>query len=392
MSNKKKRFKSFEELAASRGMNISSPKNNHDEENWVRIWCVRFSQEKGFGFFKSKKHKKQIFVNKEILLINKIDTKLLNEQAIFDATVIKTEKGLQAKNLRYVAFRVPSDTSHLLEDEESDNLNLKYFKYGKFGGNKFDFPKNIATVASKLFNKIPFEKFLNSYLLSLQQLPLQIKVLPSFKPDWRLVVGLGTDTVYETGITLHHIYGFPYIPGQAVKGALRSYIINEFFDKEEGDKKNGALSDPLFCDIFGCPQKSYYKEARAGLVWFFDAYPSSTPVLEVDVMNPHYSEYYSGKGDLPPADYYNPVPIFFLTVGKDTQFKFIIGIQNKYKNKTLNEYSSTSKLAQAILNRDFNLELNCNLLEFTSKLLLIALQEHGIGAKTAVGYGYFNKV
>ena len=34
----------------------------------------------------------------------------------------------------------------------------------------------------------------------------------------RVVVGLGTETVCETGIALHRIYGVPWIPGAALKG------------------------------------------------------------------------------------------------------------------------------------------------------------------------------
>jgi len=43
--------------------------------------------------------------------------------------------------------------------------------------------------------------------------------------SWRLVVGLGAASVYETSMTLHHIYGIPYLPGSAIKGITRSYRI-----------------------------------------------------------------------------------------------------------------------------------------------------------------------
>ena len=41
----------------------------------------------------------------------------------------------------------------------------------------------------------------------------------------RLIVGLGAASVYETSMTLHHIYGIPYLPGSAIKGVTRSYRI-----------------------------------------------------------------------------------------------------------------------------------------------------------------------
>src|SRR5258708_17092035 len=60
--------------------------------------------------------------------------------------------------------------------------------------------------------------------------------------DWRMVVGLGGETVLETDIALHHLYGIPYIPGSALKGLTRAYVtgeIEEFLSKRlEDDKKD----------------------------------------------------------------------------------------------------------------------------------------------------------
>ena len=39
--------------------------------------------------------------------------------------------------------------------------------------------------------------------------------------DWRFVIGLGNPSVFDTGLRLHSIYGFPYLPGQGLKGAIR---------------------------------------------------------------------------------------------------------------------------------------------------------------------------
>src|SRR5579872_4123075 len=45
--------------------------------------------------------------------------------------------------------------------------------------------------------------------------------------DWRMVVGLGGESVLETDLTLHHLYGIPFIPGSALKGLTRSYVTSE---------------------------------------------------------------------------------------------------------------------------------------------------------------------
>jgi hypothetical protein len=47
------------------------------------------------------------------------------------------------------------------------------------------------------------------------------------RTESRLVVGLGADSVLETAITLHRIYGFPIIPGSALKGLTRAWALLE---------------------------------------------------------------------------------------------------------------------------------------------------------------------
>ena len=78
-------------------------------------------------------------------------------------------------------------------------------------------------------------------------------------------------------------------------------------------------------------------------------------------MNPHYPDYYDGKAY--PTDTQNPRPINFL-VCKGT-FKFIFGIQKVFEVE------------------------GKNIKEWLEENFKKAVKEFGIGAKTAVGYGYF---
>ena len=162
----------------------------------------------------------------------------------------------------------------------------------------------------------------------------------------RVIVGLGAESVLETSIRLHRVYGIPIIPGSALKGLARAYA-----RLVEGKKEN----DPLFTDIFGKSPP----EARAGKVIFFDAIPANPAnlKLELDVMNPHYAPYYQ-RGD-PPADYHNPVPIFFLTIGAGSEFLFALASRDK------------------------------GLAEHAMNYLQKGLTELGIGAKTTSGYGFW---
>jgi CRISPR-associated protein Cmr6 len=199
-----------------------------------------------------------------------------------------------------------------------------------------------------------------------------------FEPDWRFIVGLGGASIYDTGITLHHIYGIPYIPASSIKGTLRSwYILDKYIDK--GIEMEGyAIENETFCKVFGCPKelkingKSFlsglkYKGESSefeGNVIFFDAFPLTVPQLKLDIMNPHYQPYYSdNEGKTPPADYFSPNPIMFLTVEK-TVFRMYFGVKKENQKE---------------------------LVEVTKTWLTKALYERGIGAKTSAGYGFSKK-
>lgn len=188
--------------------------------------------------------------------------------------------------------------------------------------------------------------------------------------NWRLVIGLGASHPQETSMTLHHIYGIPYIPGSAVKGVTRHWAILKFADEkakienrdfyeiikevsnalENGKDINlevDGISFKELIEIFGTQQKK-------GEVIFMDAFPVENINLKIDIMNPHYPNYY-GKGESP-SDWQNPNPIKFLTV-ENTKFQFYL------------------------------LSKNNELLEKAKLLLKESLKEHGIGAKTSLGYG-----
>lgn len=272
----------------------------------------------------------------------------------------------------YFEYILPSDTRKLIEKQTDsiDNYALKLNKVSPFDSKdkKFKFfekdKKNILINIKPNFSGINFMALSERQNDSLRNLGLNIKQT-TYAIDWKLAIGLGNESVYETAIALHHVYGIPYISGSALKGIVRSYVILENFSKKDNgniDLKNAeasALKDQRFCDIFGCPKESCYGESRQGKVIFFDALPLSKPIIEPEIMNPHFTEYYSDNSNtVPPADYHDPNPIFFLVV-KDTKFEFTVG------GKDTNALS----IAYDWMNK--------------------ALKEHGIGAKTSVGYGYF---
>jgi CRISPR-associated protein Cmr6 len=229
----------------------------------------------------------------------------------------------------------------------------------------------------------------------------------------RVIVGLGAESVLETSIRLHRVYGFPIIPGSALKGLARGYGLwniaiglgipglsyKELTEREQSKKQTPLQklekcieeveleepkrqqllrelqTDPALppeapirqLDMEAFDQQVDFLRAvfgvagQAGKVIFFDAIPANPAnlKLELDVMNPHYAPYYQGAQ--PPADYHNPVPVFFLTIGPGSEFLFAIASQR------------------------------ADLANKAEDWLKQALKEMGIGAKTVAGYGLWTE-
>lgn len=179
--------------------------------------------------------------------------------------------------------------------------------------------------------------------------------------DWRMVVGLGGNSVLETNLTLHRNYSLPIIPGSALKGLTRSYATQEDWEvtisDEQGQPRQRKKAEADLNRLFGTLD-------QAGSVIFFDAIPlKGQAKLELDVMTPHYPDYY--QKNRPPSNDQSPVPITFLTVAKTT-FAFAIAP----RTPTPGDRADTV-LALALLKQ--------------------ALADYGVGGKTSAGYGYFRQ-
>ena len=243
----------------------------------------------------------------------------------------------------------------------------------------------------------------------------------------RLSVGFGNTTPLETGLTLHRLYGVPYLPGTALKGLCRSWALEELAAKyriprlqpleiknlhdskpkkltplelleklvlfpgvgkdartlQKELKKIQAEMQKTWQDVQGkgypepalnSNQKSVFdvweaeescqyrqifgsQECR-GEVCFYDAFPKvDKQLFQLDIINVHYQPYYGSEGQEPPADYYSPVPNYFLTVAPEVTFQLLL----------------TS--------------LDRELLDKAAAWLTEALATFGLGAKTALGYG-----
>ena len=194
-------------------------------------------------------------------------------------------------------------------------------------------------------------------------------------PLSRMIIGLGIDNVLETGITLHHTYGVPYIPGSALKGLCAHYCntvlgaTDEKFKMGEWDGKrqigrSGDYYEVLFGNISGQDDHSEGGEqgASSGFITFHDALIEEKEMsksLCLDVMTPHHGDYYSGKSEKP-TDFDDPVPVPYLSV-KGGFF--------------------------CVLSCEDVSEEGQKWLDLAKKILVSALEEWGVGGKTSSGYG-----
>lgn len=206
------------------------------------------------------------------------------------------------------------------------------------------------------------------------------------KTDWRFIAGLGRKGPLEVGFTFHR-YGFPMLPGSSVKGIARAWSLISLTtaldakNLSDVDEMVSEEDEKKFVEKF---KKAYFEASSqavthvsefrqlfgttgaAGGVTFFDAIPVRLPKLELDVMTPHYSDYYGDKNNrVAPTDSQSPIPVYFLTVAPNVEFRFAVGWRGEWND----EARRLRALAQDWLTK--------------------GLTELGAGAKTSAGYGYF---
>jgi len=137
---------------------------------------------------------------------------------------------------------------------------------------------------------------------TLAELGAQTHVL---KVAYRLAAGHGGKNASESGLTLHHSYGVPVIPGSSLKGVAAAYAAQRLSDLW------GPGSD-AYRTLFGTT-------SDAGYVTFLDALPlPGTWQLLPDVLTVHHRQYYQAgekETNIPqPADWDSPTPVSFLSV------------------------------------------------------------------------------
>lgn len=170
----------------------------------------------------------------------------------------------------------------------------------------------------------------------------------------RLLVDYGRVSTIESSLSFHATLGVPRIAGSALKGLLRAAL------------RDGLPRSELYA-LLGAPDADEHDptDRRRGRLVLYDALPANGDFrLDLDVLTPHFGEYY--RETSPPADWLQPVPFTFLTV-VETTFHIFFGLlpsADSAQTKRDSEHLNT-----------------------ITKVLGTALRDEGIGAKRSAGYG-----
>jgi len=173
----------------------------------------------------------------------------------------------------------------------------------------------------------------------------------------RMLIGLGSGHVNETALTIHPVYGIPYVPASSLKGLVRNWFIHAYCDGDEKRLEDHSLATM----IFGT-------NTQRGLVQFYDIYLYHDLQIEGDIIAVHFPKYYSGK--LPATDDQNVNPVQ-LRAAKVKKANIFLSMA---KNHIDGELIESQILDAAVM--------------WTAQ----ALKEFGIGSKTSLGYGVFSNV
>lgn len=186
----------------------------------------------------------------------------------------------------------------------------------------------------------------------------------------RLIVNQAGGILENAGMCLHPHFGYPYIPGSAVKGIARHAAWCEWHEAKEPEKARIAQD---IARIFGYPtndkgldaylEERGYNTKRGGCISFWAAEPDGKASLVTDIVNCHHKDYYNGTKPVATDDE-GPIPNYFPAVDEKngTFFVFtLVPLRNAGKEE----------------------------IGLAKKWLIQAITENGVGAKTSAGYGWF---
>lgn len=296
-------------------------------------------------------------------------TKLFEKYLKFSPREINANEKNTCEHMAYGLYY-----ASIVKDSNSNNgvysPNIKRWQVGS---------KNIENISkvNKALNKLLFETSLQNEIAVLRgetTCEPQNNKYPKKeyeKERAKILVGIGGANVLETNLTIHQIYGAPYIPASSMKGLVRHWAIQAFFNGIDPTIENCPLLNEqqlhikeVFIALFG-------DQDQRGNAQFYDVFPTEKYMIVPDVVAIHFDNYYKENGE--PSDEGNVLPFSNVQAIEADSFDIRLSVR-----KNLNGL-------KILFNSEELLEI---LKTWTRKMLL----EHGIGAKTSNGYGQFFKV
>lgn len=220
--------------------------------------------------------------------------------------------------------------------------------------------KNLLSSASDFLEKK--HELQEAYIDSLKQQGITTFSIQA-KTSSPFITGLGSGHPTETGMILDRNTGVPYLPASSIKGVMRLACAVKLAETKYADD-NVPENDATLVKYFGAMTQDEKNQSR-GQLMFLDAYPVRCNGLKLDIMNPHFGAYYSGKNKQP-VETESPVPIKFMTVKEGTTFVF----------------------RAAFIPLDGG---KCDI-EEVNAMFTTAFERIGFGGKTAIGYGRFKEL
>lgn len=179
--------------------------------------------------------------------------------------------------------------------------------------------------------------------------PLRWRVgMPGFQARLaaRLIVNHAVGVIENAGLAIDRFHGLPYIPGSALKGLAR-----------DAAGLCGATPEQIDL-VFGSVEEG------SGRIAFLAAYPTASTRLELDIVNCHHAAYYKGDRTVATDDE-SPILNVFPVVPAGVVFAFHV------LDRGGRSLPGFDPVAAAI------------------DWLKAAITAHGVGSKTAAGYGWF---
>lgn len=220
---------------------------------------------------------------------------------------------------------LPISSSQLLKKHGCSHPSLLSGAYASFltlRGHQLDFqlkPENMHKIWQKTCHvlnqnaelkaewRMQTQKRLD-YLQQLQARQFQLQTLTPLRLESPQILG-------QTGLDLHPLYGFPYLPAARLKGLMRQYVESVWLPQQA----DTAQAQQKIDSLLGSP---CVQGGQGGSLIIHDAWPETWPKVFTDLQACHHRPYYQRREA--PGDWQIPELRYYLSLRPGTRFSFAL--------------------------------------------------------------------